>query len=146
MIGSLLTNHGFYFWRHAANAFRRHSGIYNSLVIPSGFHNLGISNKTSFSYPQTFSVWVSAIKQASHTLKLFTAWVSATKQASHTLKLSTAWVSATKQVSHTHKLSTAWVSATKQASHTHKLFTLRPKKGTRGVHLVVGNPTLTKQV
>ena len=36
------------------NACHRHSGIYNSLVIPSGFHNLGISNKTSFSYPQTF--------------------------------------------------------------------------------------------
>ena len=54
MIGSLLTNHGFYFCRDAANACRRPSGIYNSLVIPSGFHNLGISNKTSFSYPQTF--------------------------------------------------------------------------------------------
>ena len=59
-----------------------------------------------------------------------TAWVSATKQASHTLKLSTAWVSATKQVSHTLKLFIAWVSAAKQASHTHKLFTLRQKKGT----------------
>ena len=54
MIGSLLTNHGFYFCRDAANACRRPSGIYNSLVIPSGFHNLGISNQTSFSYPQTF--------------------------------------------------------------------------------------------
>ena len=30
-----------------------HSGIYNSLVIPSSFHNLGISNKTNFWYPQT---------------------------------------------------------------------------------------------
>ena len=75
-------------------------------------------------------MWVSATKQASHTLKLSTAWVSATKQASHTLKFFTAWVSATKQASHTHKLSIAWVSATKQASHTHKLFTLRRKKGT----------------
>ena len=36
------------------NAHGRHFRIYNSLVIPSGFHNLGISNKTSFSYPQTF--------------------------------------------------------------------------------------------
>ena len=54
VIGSLLTNHGFYFCRDAANACRRPSGIYNSLVIPSGFHNLGINNKTSFSYPQTF--------------------------------------------------------------------------------------------
>ena len=93
-----------------------------------------------------FSVWVSATKQASHTLKLFIVWVSATKQASHTLKLFIVWVSATKQASHTHKLSTAWVSATKQASHTHKLFTLRRKKGTERVHLVVGNHTLTKQV
>ena len=93
-----------------------------------------------------FSVWVSATKQASHTLKLFIVWVSAIKQASHTLKLFIVWVSATKQASHTHKLSTAWVSATKQASHTHKLFTLRRKKGTERVHLVVGNPTLTKQV
>ena len=97
-------------------------------------------------YLPVFTIWVSAMKQASHTLKLFIVWVSAIKQASHTLKLSTAWVSATKQASHTLKLSAAWVSATKQASHTHKLFTLRPKKGTRGVHLVVGNPTLTKQV
>jgi len=54
VIGSLLTNHGFYFCRDAANACRRPSGIYNFLVIPSGFHNLGINNKTSFSYPQTF--------------------------------------------------------------------------------------------
>ena len=30
------------------NACRMHSGIYNSLVIPSSFHNLGISNKTNF--------------------------------------------------------------------------------------------------
>ena len=75
-------------------------------------------------YLPVFTIWVSAIEQASHTLKLFIAWVSATKQASHTLKLFTAWVSATKQAYHTHKLSTAWVSATKQASHTHKLFTV----------------------
>ena len=60
-----------------------------------------------------FSVWVLAIKQASHTHKIFSAWVSAAKQASHTLKLFI-----------------VWVSATKQASHTHKLFTLRQKKGT----------------
>ena len=97
-------------------------------------------------YLPVFTIWVSATKQASHTHKLFIVWVSATKQASHTHKLSTAWVSATKQTSHTHKLSTAWVSATKQASHTHKLFTLRRKKGTERVHLVVGNHTLTKQV
>ena len=41
-------------WEWCGYACRRHSGIYNSLVIPSGFHNLGISNKTSFLYPQTF--------------------------------------------------------------------------------------------
>ena len=79
-------------------------------------------------------------------LPVFTIWVSAIKQASHTLILSTAWVSATKQASHTLNLSTAWVSVTKQASHTLKLFTLRRMKGTERVHLVVGNPTLTKQV
>ena len=39
-------------------------------------------------------------------LSVFTIWVSAAKQASHTLKLSTAWVSATKQASRTHKLFT----------------------------------------
>ena len=39
-------------------------------------------------------------------LPVFTIWVSATKQASHTLKLSIVWVSATKQASHTHKLFT----------------------------------------
>ena len=76
-------------------------------------------------------MWVSATKQASHTLKLSTAWVSATKQASHTHKLSTAWVSATKQASHTHKFSTAWVSATKQASHTLKLFHAEAEEGYR---------------
>ena len=93
-------------------------------------------------YLPVFTIWVSATKQASHTLNLSTAWVSATKQASHTLILSTAWVSATKQASHTlilfsvwvsatkqasdtHKLSTAWVSATKQASHTLILFSQR---------------------
>ena len=75
-------------------------------------------------------IWVSAIKQASHTHKLFSAWVSAAKQASRTLKLFIVWVSATKQASHTHKLFIVWVSATKQASHTHKLFTLSQKKGT----------------
>ena len=79
-------------------------------------------------------------------LPVFTIWVSAIKQASHTLILSTAWVSATKQASHTLNLSTAWVSVTKQASHTLKLFTLRRMKGTERVHLVVGNPTLAKQV
>ena len=81
-------------------------------------------------YLPVFTIWVSATKQASHTLKLSTAWVSAAKQASHTLKLIIVWVSATKQASHTLKLSTERVSATKQASHTHKLFTLRQKKGT----------------
>ena len=91
---------------------------------------------------ELFSVWVSATKQASDTHKLFSAWVSATKQASHTHKLFTVWVSATKQASHTHKLSIAWVSATKQASHTHKLFTLRRKKGTGGTCPVYGTPTL----
>ena len=71
-----------------------------------------------------FSVWVSAAKQASHTLKLFIVWVSATKQASHTLKLFSVWVSAVKQASHTLKLFIVWVSATKQASHTLKLFSV----------------------
>ena len=97
-------------------------------------------------YLPVFTIWVSATKQASDTHKLFSVWVSATKQASHTLKLFIVWVSATKQASYTLKLSIAWVSAANQASHTLKLFTLRRKKGTEGVHLVVGNPTLTKQV
>ena len=115
-----------------ANACRRHSGIYNFLVIPSVFSQFGYQQQNKLLIPLNFSwcVWVSAIKQASHTLELFMVWVSATKQASHTLKLSIAWVSATKQASHTLKLSAAWVSAMKQASHTHKLFTLRRKKGT----------------
>ena len=86
--------------------------------------------------------WVSAAKQASHTLELFIARVSAAKQASHTLKLFIAWVSATKQASHTLKFFTAWVSATKQASHTHKLFTLRRKKGTGGRNSQVTHDTL----
>ena len=81
--------------------------------------------------PSVFTIWVSAIEQASHTHKLFSVWVSVAKQASYTHKLSIAWVSATKQASHTLKLSIAWVSAAKQASHTHKLFTLRRKKGTK---------------
>ena len=90
MIGSLLTNHGFYFCRDAANACRRPSGIYNSLVIPSGFHNLGISNKTSFSYPQTFFLSVGISNKTSFPYpQTFIVWVSATKQASHTHKLFT---------------------------------------------------------
>ena len=86
--------------------------------------------KVPLIYLPVFKIWVSAAKQASHTLKLSIAWVPATKQASHTHKFFIAWVSATKQASHTLILFTAWVSATKQASHTHKLFTLRRKKGT----------------
>ena len=76
-------------------------------------------------YLPVFTIWVSATKQASHTLKLFSVWVSATKQASHTLKLFSVWVSAIKQASHTHKLFSVRVSAIKQASHTHKLFSVR---------------------
>jgi len=113
VIGSLLTNHGFYF---AVMRRTPAAGILEYII--------------SLLYLPFFTIWVSATKQASDTHKLFIVWVSATKQASHTLKLSTAWVSATKQASDTHKLFIAWVSATKQASHTHKLFTLRRKKGT----------------
>ena len=43
------------------NANGRHFRIYNSLVISSGFHDLGICNRISFSYPQTFhSVGISS--------------------------------------------------------------------------------------
>ena len=71
------------------------------------------------------TAWVSATNQAYHTLMLSTAWVSATNQASHTLKLSIAWVSATNQAYHTLNLSIAWVPATRQAYHTLKLFNSR---------------------
>ena len=40
--------------RRLTNTNRRHLGIQSSLVIPYGFHDLGISSKTSFSYHQTF--------------------------------------------------------------------------------------------
>ena len=130
MIGSLLTNHGFYFWRHAANAFRRHSGIYNSLVIPSGFHNLGISNQTSFSYPQTFhSVGISnktsfSYPQTFHSVGISNKTSLPYPQAFHSVGISS------KTSFPYPQTFIVWVSATKQASHTHKLFTLRQKKGT----------------
>ena len=147
MIGSLLTNHGFYF---AVMRRTPAAGILEYIIpllyLPvftiwvsaikqaSHTHKLftvWVSATKQASHTHKLStVWVSATKQASHTHELFSVWVSAIKQASHTHELSTAWVSATKQASHTHKLSIAWVSATKQASHTHKLFTLRRKKGT----------------
>ena len=147
VIGSLLTNHGFYFAvmrRTPAAGILEY--IISLLYFPfftiwvsatkqaSDTHKLFMAwvsaTKQASDTHKLFIVWVSATKQASDTHKLFIVWVSATKQASHTLKLSTAWVSATKQASDTHKLFIAWVSATKQASHTHKLFTLRRKKGT----------------
>ena len=114
MIGSLLTNHGFYFCRDAANACRRPSGIYNSLVIPSGFHNLGINNKTSFSYPQTFflSVGISNKTSFSYPQTFLSVGISSKTSFPYPQTF------------------IVWVSATKQASHTHKLFTLRQKKGT----------------
>ena len=114
MIGSLLTNHGFYFCRDAANACRRPSGIYNSLVIPSGFHNLGINNKTSFSYPQTFflSVGISNKTSFSYPQTFLSVGISSKTSFPYPQTFM------------------VWVSATKQASHTHKLFTLRQKKGT----------------
>ena len=113
VIGSLLTNHGSYFWRDAANACRRHSGIYNSLVIPSGFHNLGISNETSFSYPQTFhSVGISNKTSFSYPQTFLSVGISSKTSFPYPQTF------------------IVWVSATKQASHTHKLFTLRQKKGT----------------
>ena len=89
-VANLVSHNTFFLHRpKMQNAHGRHFRIYNSLVISSGFHNLGISNKTSlpypqafhsvgissktsFPYPQTFIVWVSATKQASHTHKLFT--------------------------------------------------------------------------
>ena len=114
MIGSLLTNHGFYFCRDAANACRRPSGIYNSLVIPSGFHNLGINNKTSFSYPQTFflSVGISNKTSFSYPQTFLSVGISSKTSFPYPQTF------------------IVWVSATKQASHTYKLFILRQKKGT----------------
>ena len=114
MIGSLLTNHGFYFCRDAANACRRPSGIYNSLVIPSGFHNLGINNKTSFSYPQTFFLSVGISNKTSFSYQQTFLSVGISSKTSFPYP----------------QTFIVWVSATKQASHTHKLFTLRQKKGT----------------
>ena len=54
-VANLVSHNTFFLHRpKMQNAHGRHFRIYNSLVISSGFHNLGISNKTSFSYPQTF--------------------------------------------------------------------------------------------
>ena len=104
----------------------RHDENYSSLFVenshPETLHRdmcIACSGSSAFwnikfrVIPSVFTIWVSAIEQASHTHKLFTVWVSATKQASHTHKLFTAWVSEAKQASHTLKLSLTWVSATK---------------------------------
>ena len=130
MIGSLLTNHGFYFCRDAANACRRPSGIYNSLVIPFGFHNLGISNQTSFSYPQTFlSVGISNKTSFSYPQTLLSVGISSKTSFSYPQTFHSVGIS--NQTSFPYPQTfIVWVSATKQASHTHKLFTLRQKKGT----------------
>ena len=143
----MLTNHGFYFCRDAANACRRPSGIYNSLVIPSGFHNLGISNKTSFSYPQTFlSVGISNKTSFSYPQTFLSVGISSKTsfpypQTFHSVGISNKTSLPYPQAFHSVGISSktsfpypqtfiVWVSATKQASHTHKLFTLRQKKGT----------------
>ena len=120
----------FLFCRDAANACRRPSGIYNSLVIPSGFHNLGISNQTSFSYPQTFhSVGISnqtsfSYPQTFHSVGISNKTSLPYPQAFHSVGISS------KTSFPYPQTFIVWVSATKQASHTHKLFTLRQKKGT----------------
>ena len=111
--GRLRTNRCLYLCRDAANACRRPSGIYNSLVIPFGFHNLGISNQTSFSYPQTFlSVGISNKTSFSYPQTFLSVGISSKTSFPYPQTF------------------IVWVSATKQASHTHKLFTLRQKKGT----------------
>ena len=130
MIGSLLTNHGFYFCRDAANACRRPSGIYNSLVIPSGFHNLGINNKTSFSYPQTFlSVGISSKTSFSYPQTFHSVGISNKTSLPYPQAFHSVGISSKTSFPYPQTF-IVWVSATKQASHTHKLFTLRQKKGT----------------
>ena len=54
-VAILVSHNSFFLYRpKIQDAHDEHFRIYSSLVIRSGFHNLGISNKTSFSYPQTF--------------------------------------------------------------------------------------------
>ena len=68
-----------------------------------------VSHNSFFLYrPKTQNTRVGLLEYINPLLyfQFFTIWVSATKQASHTLKFSTAWASATKQASHTHKIFT----------------------------------------
>ena len=54
-VANLVSHNTFFLHRpKMQNAHGRHFRIYNSLVISSGFHDLGICNRISFSYPQTF--------------------------------------------------------------------------------------------
>ena len=54
-VAILVSHNSFFLYRpKIQDTHDEHFRIQSSLVIPSGFHNLGISNKTSFSYPQTF--------------------------------------------------------------------------------------------
>ena len=61
-VAILVSHNSFFLYRpKIQDAHDEHFRIYSSLVIPSGFHNLGISSKTSFSYPKTFlSVGISS--------------------------------------------------------------------------------------
>ena len=54
-VAILVSHNSFFLYRpKIQDTHDEHFRIQSSLVIPSGFHNLGISSKTSFSYPQTF--------------------------------------------------------------------------------------------
>ena len=77
------------------------------------FLSVGISNKTSFSYPQTFlSVGISSKTSFPYPQTFHSVGISSKTSFPYPQTF------------------IVWVSATKQASHTHKLFTLRQKKGT----------------
>ena len=61
-VAILVSHNSFFLYRpKIQDTHDEHFRIQSSLVIPSGFHNLGISSKTSFSYPKTFlSVGISS--------------------------------------------------------------------------------------
>ena len=121
----------FLLFAYAANACCRHSGIYNFLVIPSVFHNLGISNETSFSYPQTFhSVGISSKISFSY------------PQSFHSVGISNKTSFSYPRTFHSEGISSKTSFSYPQASHTHKLFTLRRKKGTGGRNSQVTHDTL----
>ena len=131
MIGSLLTNHGFYFCRDAANACRRPSGIYNSLVIPSGFHNLGINNKTSFSYPQTFflSVGISNKTSFSYPQTFLSVGISSKTSFSYPQTFHSVGISNKTSLPYPQAFHSVGISS-KTSFPYPQTFTLRQKKGT----------------